>query len=160
MRTVKVKPLTAESFRPYGSYASITNPTGNHMGDFYNDQVLFPVSGSMPLGLSPLVLHKAEKMVVTASEYHNTTGEAIVVMDDDIIFHAAPPTKDPVPELTEAFYVPCGTVLQIHTGVWHYGGFPVNREQAHVLIVLPQRIYKNDCVVVQYEEKDQIEIIL
>lgn len=37
---------------------------------------------------------------------------------------------------------------------------PIHKEKAHVLIVLPERIYMNDCTVVQYSEEQQFEIIL
>ena len=158
MRKIKVQKLTVEAFRPYGSFCSITDPEGFCLGDFYNDQVLFPVSGNFPVAFSPLVMHKPEKMIVTVAEYHNTTGEGVVVMDDDVIIHVAPAGNEPVPELTEAFLVPKGTVYALNTGVWHYGGFPVNKEEAHVMIILPQRIYMNDCVVVEYAPEDQVEI--
>lgn len=160
MRRIKAEKLTTEAFSPFGSFTSIIEPSGNHMGDFYNDKVMFPVSGSMPIAFSPLIFHKPQKMVVTAVEYHNTTCEAIVAMDDDVVIHVAPPSNDPVPELTKAFVVPKGTVIKLNTGVWHNGGFPINNKVAHVLIILPERIYKNDCNVVEYDEKDYIEIEL
>lgn len=160
MRTIKAKPLSKEAFAPYGSYASITSPEGFHMGDFYNDQVLLPVSGNHAIALSPLVFHKVAHMTIDRAEYHNTTGEGIVVMDDDVVIHVAPASGDPVPELTEAFIVPKGTAVKLNLGVWHFGGYCLNQDEAHVLIILPQRIYKNDCVVVEYEEKDRMEIVL
>ena len=40
------------------------------------------------------------------------------------------------------------------------GVLPIHQDQVHVLIVLPERIYKNDCTVVTYPEEDQIEIVL
>ncbi len=160
MRQIKAEKLTVEGFAPFGSFSCITEPKGNHLGDFYNDQVIFPVSGSMPVAFSPLVIHKPSKMVVTTAEYHNTTGECIVTIDDDVVLHVAPPSSSPVPELTKAFVVPKGTVVQMKTGVWHFACLPVNLKTAHVLIILPERIYKNDCVVVEYEEKDYVEIVL
>lgn len=160
MRKIKAGELTKEAFEPYGSYVSITNPSGHCMGTFYNDKILYHVSGDMPIGFSPLVCEKEEKMIVTKAEYHNTTGEGIVVMDDDVILHVAPPSGEPCPELTEAFIVPKGTMVALKTGVWHMGVMPVHNEKVHVLIVLPERIYKNDCHVVQYDEQEQIEIVL
>lgn len=56
--------------------------------------------------------------------------------------------------------MPKGTIVQLKTGVWHLAALPINKEQVHVLIVLPERIYMNDCTVVQYTEEDQIEIVL
>lgn len=160
MRTIKAKPITAENFAAYGSFFSILEPSGSCLGNFYNDKVLLPVSGDMPIAFSPLVMDKPEKMIVSEVEYHDTTGEGILPLDDDVVMHVAPPSKDPVPELTEAFIVPKGTIVKIHTGVWHMGVLPIHQDQVHVLIVLPERIYKNDCTVVTYPEEDQIEIVL
>ncbi len=75
-----------------------------------------------------------------------------------MIVHVAPAGKDPVPELTEAFLVPKGTMVLLNTGVWHLSAIPVNKETAHVLIVLPERTYFNDCVVVEYPEEKWVEI--
>ena len=158
MRKITAKPITIENFAPYGSFASVSNPSGNHLGDFYPDQVLLPVSGNMPIAFSPLVMHKAERIVVDAAEYHNTTGEGILLLDDDAVIHVAPPSKEPVPGKTEAFIVPKGTIVRLNVGVWHFGALPVNKDTLHVLIVLPERIYMNDCTVVHYAEEDQIEI--
>ncbi|NLD58063.1 MAG: ureidoglycolate hydrolase [Clostridiales bacterium] len=160
MRKIRAQKLMREAFAPYGSYASITEPEGFHMGDFYNDKLLMPVSGALPVAFSPLVFHRAEPMPVQAAEYHNTTGEGILAMDDDVVIHVAPPSGDPVPELTEAFVVPKGTMVHLNLGMWHYGGWCLNREEVHVLIVLPQRIYKNDCTVVHYAEEEWTEIVL
>lgn len=159
MKKIQAKKITVEGFRPYGSFMNILNPTGNHLGDFYNDQVLYPVSGAFPVAFSPLIIHKPAVMKVTMAEYHNTTGECMLAMDDDVIIHVAPPTKDPVSELTEAFIVPQGTFVQLNTGVWHNGAFPINKDEAHLLIVLPERIYMNDCRVVEYETDAQIVIV-
>jgi len=160
MLKIKAEKLTVEGFSPFGTFTDVLEPQGSHIGDFYNDKVLFPVSGHMPIAFSPLIIHKPDKMLVTAAEYHNTTGEVIVVMDDDVVIHVAPPSNRPVPEQTKAFVVPKGTVIQLKTGVWHNGCFPLNKQQAHVLIVLPERIYMNDCCVVEYDERDHIEISL
>lgn len=160
MRKIKAKPITAENFAPYGCFSSVMNPKGSHLGTFYNDQVLMPVSGRMPIAFSPLIMNKPEKMIITAAEYHNTTGEGIIALDDDVILHVAPPTKVPVPELTEAFIVPKGTIVKLNAGVWHMGPLPVNSDIVHVLIILPERIYANDCTVVEYALEDQFEIEL
>lgn len=160
MRKIQAKPLTKEAFAPYGSFTSIVKPEGFHMGDFYNDQIKMHVSGEHNMALSPLVFHKAEHMIVDKAEYHNSTGEGIIVMDDDVVIYVAPASGDPVPELTEAFFVPKGTAVYLNLGVWHCGGYCLNLEEAHVLIILPERIYKNDCVVVDYAEEDQMEIVL
>ena len=158
MRTIKAKPLSIEAFHSYGSFLNVTNPSGNHLGDFFNDHVTFPCGGTLPVAFSSLVIHKAEKMTITAVEYHNTTCEAILAMDDDVVLHVAPPTNEPVPQLTEAFIVPAGTLVKLNTGVWHMGAYPLNKDVAHLLIVLPERIYANDCTVVNYPTEEQMQI--
>lgn len=160
MRKIKAKPITVENFHPYGDFTDILNPSGYDLDGFYRDQVLMNVSGGMQIAFSPLVVTKAEKMIVTKAEYHNTTQEGILCLDDDVVIHVAPAGKEPVPELTEAFLVPKGTLVRLHTGTWHLSAMPVSKDVAHVLIVLPERIYFNDCYIVDYPEEDQIEIEL
>ena len=159
MYTIKAKPITTENFKPYGTFASMLEPTGPSLGDFYNDQVEFPVSGNLPIAFSPLVVHKGE-MLVTMAEYHDTTCEGVLPMDDDVVLHVAPATKEPVPELTEAFIVPKGTMVKLNVGVWHLAAMPIHLDTAHVMITLPERIYKTDCVVVEYQPEQYVKIKL
>lgn len=164
MRTIKAQPLTAEAFRSYGSFASMLNPVGNCFpGDasFYPDQVELNVQGGKPITFSPLTVKKPERMIVKQAEYHNYTGEGVLVLDDDAVIHVAPPSnKTIVPEKTEAFIVPKGTLVKLNTGVWHLAALPIHNELLHVMIILPERVYANDCVVCDYPEEQQLEIIL
>ena len=158
MKTIKVQPVTSENFSVYGQYTDLLNPSGYSLGDFFHDRIKMNVSGSMNMAFSALEIHKADPMIVTASEYHNTTQEGMVCLDDDMIVYLAPASKEPVPELTEAFLVPKGTMICLHTSVWHLAPIAATKETAHVLIVLPERTYFNDCIVVDYEEDQQIKI--
>ncbi|AEV28045.1 ureidoglycolate hydrolase [Sphaerochaeta pleomorpha str. Grapes] len=160
MKTIKAKQLSKEAFNEYGSFYNLLEPRGHNLGTFYHDHVLFPVAGNKVVGFSALVCAKGEKMVISAAEYHNTTGEMILSLDGDVIVHVAPPSTKPVPELTEAFYVPAGTLVKLNAGVWHLAPFAVNTEVTHLMIALPERTYMNDCVVVEYPLEDQIEVIL
>ena len=160
MRTIKAKPITVEAFRPYGSFTDLLNPEGYSLGDFYQDRLLMHSSGVMQTAFSPLLIHKPERMIVSQAEFHNSTQEGILCLDDDMVIHVAPAGKDPTPELTEAFLVKKGTMVCLNTGVWHLAPMAVNLETAHVLIVLPERIYNNDCIVVDYPEDQQVEIEL
>ena len=164
MRQIKAVPITAENFRPYGSFASMLNPTGNCFpGDatFYPDQVELNVQGGKPVTFSPLTVKKPERMIVSQAEYHNYTGECVFVIDDDAVIHVAPPSnKVIVPEKTEAFIVPKGTLVKLNTGVWHLAALPVHNELLHVMIILPERVYANDCIVCDYPEDRQVEIVM
>ena len=160
MRTIKVKQLSAEAFQAYGSFFDMEHPTGHNLGTFYHDHVLFPVTGGQVVGFSSLVSKKTEKMVISSVEYHNYSSEAILPLDGDIIVHVAPPSKKPVPELTEAFLVPKGTLVKLNIGVWHKSPFAVEHAETHILIALAERTYMTDCVVVDYIEADQMEVVL
>ena len=122
MITIKAVPITAENFRPYGSFASMLDPRGNCFpGDatFYPDQVELNAHGTV--AFSPLTVKKPERMIVTMAEYHNYTGEGVFVIDDDAVIHVAPPSNRViVPEKTEAFIVPKGTLVSIDSvkGNW------------------------------------------
>lgn len=155
---IKAKPLTMEAFAPYGSYTDICRPTGHSLGVFFPDRLLMDVSGDMPVGFSPLSVDKPAEYVVTAAEYHNTTAEGILPLDADVVVHVAPPSNAPVPEKTEAFIVPKGTLVKLNAGVWHMCPLPVDQPHVNILIVLPQRTYVNDCTVVPYEPQQQIRI--
>ena len=160
MRIIKAKPITKENFSLYGTFSNMIEPAGNHLGTFYFDRVLFHVSGKMPFAFSALVSNKPEQMVITAAEYHNKTAEGVLPLDDDVVIHVAPPSKETVPELTEAFIVPKGTFVMLNTGVWHMAALPIHNDKVHVLITLPERTYFNDCTVVEYGPEDQFEIQL
>ena len=158
MKTIKAKPITVENFSYYGQFTNLIDPQGYSLGDFFHDRVRMNMAGNMNLAFSPLVVHKSEPRIVSQAEYHNTTQEGILCLDDDVILHVAPPSKEPVPELTEAFIVPKGTLVCLNLGVWHLSAMPINLDTAHVLIVLPERIYLNDCIVVDYPEERQVRI--
>ena len=49
MRTIKAKPISHENFAAYGNFVNVLEPTGSALGTFYNDKVLLPVSGNMPM---------------------------------------------------------------------------------------------------------------
>lgn len=157
MRTIYANPLTVEAFREYGSFYSILEPTGHHMGTFYHDHVLYPVSGNAPIAFSAYVVEK-QPMIIREAEYHNDTSEVILPLDGDIITYVAAPSAQLQPEDTVAFRIPKGTVVRLNAGVWHKDSFAVDCDQVHTLIVLPERTYKRDCVIVPYGEENWIEI--
>lgn len=162
MTTIKARPLTNDAFRPYGSFSCMLSPEGNCFpGDatFYPDQV--EMTAVKNVTFSPLTVKKPERMIVSKAEYHDSTCECIFVIDDDAVIHVAPPSNHIItPEKTEAFLVPKGTLVKLNTGVWHLAPLPVHQDLLHVMIVLPERIYANDCKVCEYPEDRQIEIVL
>ena len=94
-------------------------------------------------------------------EYHTTSPELILPLNDDMIIHVAPASGGtPVPEWTKAFVVPKGTLVKINTAVWHLAPLPVSEDVLHAMIILPECTYVNDCTVVELNEEQQFEIVL
>ena len=103
MRELKATKINAADFAPFGTFFSMTEPEGyplqGEIHKFYPDRISGTCMGS--IGFSPIAVHKDER-IIKAAEYHTTTWEGIVALDDDMIIHVAPASAGaPVPELPE-----------------------------------------------------------
>ena len=163
MRTIKAEPLTRETFAPFGTFYSMTEPQGyslngeihrffpgQNRGDIYNPNTIIKT-----------VVKKPEEMKVTQVEYHTTTPEMILPLNDDMILHVAPASGGtPVTEYTKAFVVPRGTLVKISTAIWHLAPLPAHEEELQAMIILPECTYANDCTVVDLKKEEQFVIEL
>lgn len=161
--TVKAIPVNREAFAPYGVYYDMLRPDGyaleGEIHKFYPDRI--SESAATRIGYSPITVKKEEHMKVKAVEYHTTTPEMILPLNDDMIIHVAPASGGtPVTGLTEAFIIPRGTLVKINTAIWHLAPLPVHEEELHAMIILPECSYANDCTVVELKEEEQFEIVL
>ncbi len=164
MKKVKIEPLSFEAYKPFGTYANLINPTDEKLGappvEFFRNQLQLDVRGDISFSYSCCRVEK-RPMVIDILEYHSACGEVVLPLDNDILLQVAPASAngDPIPlDKLRVFYVPKGTAITIKPGVWHWGPFTVNDEPANILINLPERTYANDCIVVNLEENDFIEI--
>lgn len=162
MKQVKIEALTKEAFAPFGSFYSMTEPEGHALKGplhcFYPDRIWDAYSGHV--GFSPISVKKPERMVIDAVEYHTTTTEIILPLDDDMILHVAPASAGvPVTDLTHAFRVPKNTMVQMKAAIWHLCPLPAEKDMLHALIVLPECTYANDCTVVDLTDDQKFEIV-
>ncbi len=126
---------------------------------FYPDRIA--VSSEKRIGFSTLKVSKPEKYIVEELEYHKTTWEMFMPLNDDAVLHVAPKSGgDVVTELTEAFIVPKGTMVKLDAAVWHLAAMPVNVEELQSLIVLPEGTYMNDCTKVALNDEQKFEIVI
>ena len=160
MREVKAVKINAADFAPYGTFCNMTEPEGyplsGEIHKFYPDRI----SGTCvcSIAFSPITVRKDDRIIKMA-EYHTTTWEGIVALDDDMIIHVAPASGGtPVPELAKAFIVPKGCMVKINAAIWHLCPLPLNNDELHAMIILPECTYANDCTVVDFEEKDWFKI--
>lgn len=132
---------------------------GRRIFTFYPDRIA--VSSEKRIGFSTLKVSKPEKYIVEELEYHKTTWEMFMPLNDDAVLHVAPKSGgDVVTELTEAFIVPKGTMVKLDAAVWHLAAMPVNVEELQSLIVLPEGTYMNDCTKVALNDEQKFEIVI
>lgn len=159
MRTVKIQQLSREAFSKYGEYVQILRPDEEFKSgvdfEFFPDllQTRSYIKGNPSFCLGHF---NKREMVVTESEYHDYACEIQFPIDGDVVFHVAPANNGTLePEAFEAFLVPKGTLICMKPGVWHYGGYAVDKDSVNCLIVLPERTFMKDAVVVKHED-DQV----
>ena len=109
MHTIKAEPISREAYAPFGVYYDYLNPEGyaleGEIHKFYPDRI--SESCTTRVGYSPIAVKKEEKRVIKSVEYHTTSPEMILPLNDDMIIHVAPASGGtPVPEWTKAFVVP------------------------------------------------------
>ncbi len=162
MRKVKVEALTHEGFAPFGQFYTIDKPEGyalcGELHKFFPDRLV--ADCPTRVGYSPILVKKPEKMIITQQEYHTTTWEMIMPLNDDMILHCAPASAGtPVTDLAKAFLVPKHTIVKMNSAIWHLAPLPANEAELAALIILPECTYANDCTVVDLKEEEQFEII-
>ena len=162
MKTIKAEPITNEAFAPFGQFYTMDKPEGyalcGELHSFYPDRV--NADSTHRVGYSPIVVKKPEKMIITQQEYHTTTWEMIMPLNDDMILHCAPASAGtPVTDLAKAFLVPKHTIVKMNSAIWHLAPLPANEAELAALIILPECTYANDCTVVDLKEDEQFEII-
>ena len=162
MKTIKAIPLTHEEFAPFGQFYNMGEPDGyalcGEIHKFFPDRLT--ANSNHTIAFSPIVVKKPEKMIITQQEYHTTTWEIIMPLDDDMIVHCAPASAGtPVTDWVKAFIVPKNTMIKMNAAIWHLAPLPVNNESLTALIVLPECTYANDLVVADLKPEEQFEII-
>lgn len=166
MKNICVEELSIEAFLTFGFFALLTAPDSEHLGAspvcFFRDMLQMNISGGSAPSFSVCRVEK-RPFEISTYEYHSLTGEGILPLDNDVLIHVVPTTRSanhlPVEKL-RVFRVPKGTMVVLRPGVWHHAPFTLDDEPAHVLIVLPERTYANDCVVKKVEDCDKVLIAI
>jgi len=163
MREITVKELTLEAFKNYGTFAVLPEAETPHIKvrdrvRFYRDLCGVNLGDEQTVSFS--ICRMGERpFIIENMEYHNHCQEGILPLDDDIIIFVAAATNGYVPlDEVEAFKIPKHTMVCLKAGVWHFSPYLCNNKQGHILIMLPERTYVNDCVLVPLAEQDKILI--
>lgn len=162
MRTIKAQNITYKNFAPFGQFYKMDKPDGyalcGEIHSFFPDRIT--ADSNHRIGFSPIVVKKPDKMVITQQEYHTTTWEMILPLDDDMIIHCAPASAGVIiNEFVKAFIVPKHTLVKINAAIWHLAPLPANNDHLTAMIILPECTYTNNCIVVDLSDEQQFEII-
>lgn len=165
MPTAKIEELTPEAFRPFGSYVNMLDTDTEAIGDnpirFHRDMMLLAMAH--PRSLPSFSICRVEKrpLVVDVTEMHTYTAEGNLPLDADALIHVAPATPNGVvpKDRIRIFRVPRGTFVTMNAGVWHHAPFALGADALNMVIVLPERTYANDCLVVELDEMDWVNIV-
>ena len=161
MKKLMVKNILDSDFSVYGRCVNLLSPSSPCIGEkpirFYRD--MMPLGGNETLSLSVTAVEPM-KMIVDVLEFHSGTGECFLSLDGDTCICVGAATADPYPqaETLEAFFVPSGTAVYIHPGVWHYAPYPAGDHPIHSLVMLPQRTYANDCYKCELKADEVMEL--
>lgn len=161
MREIKAEKLSLQSYHPFGEFADLLEPEGEFIGSgevlFYRDMVSV-YTGSVMTAFS-IVQTANRDMIPDEAEQHKAGTEILLPLDDDIVIFVAPASDGYYPAGKEkTFIVPKGTMVTIKPGVWHKAPFPVNKEKANTLVILPEREYALDCIVEKIGEDQRFRI--
>ena len=163
MKTIEVKELSKSAFAKYGEYYDFLNPESPYIGEspieFYRDAMLVSL-GNRSIPSFSVCRNSPREKIIDVSEYHSFTHEFNLPMDGDVLMHVAPatPGQDVPFDDIEVFRVPKGTGVKINAGVWHHAPFVTEDKPVLVLVLLPERTYENDGVVVNFPEEKRIAV--
>lgn len=162
MKIIKAIPITNEEFAPFGQFYKMSDPDGyalcGEIHKFYPDRVVG--DSNTRIGFSPILVKKPKEMIITQQEYHTTTWEMILPLDDDMILHVAPASAGtPVTDYVKAFIVPKNTLVKMNSAIWHLAPLPANNDSLTAMIILPECTYANDCTVVDLDDNQKFKII-
>jgi ureidoglycolate lyase len=169
MREIRYRPLDAAAFAPYGSFASMIAPDGGGRAaprigeppiEFFRDVIQSGIGTDTTVSFGVCRVTRRPP-VIDASEYHDTSCEALMPIDGDVLVHVAPAAPgDRFPaEQAEVFLVPKGTMVVLRPGVWHHGPFAIRAERVSCLVGLPERLYARDCVGGNVPPADQLRVV-
>jgi len=163
MRAITYAELSLESFRTFGAFARMIDPSGPKLGaepiEFYRDMVQAQL-GVNPVASFGVCRVTRRPFVLDVSEYHDTCCEVVLPLDGDVLMHVAPavPQREFPFEAVEVFRVPRGTLCCLRPGVWHHAPFALEAPAVNCLIALPERTYMNDCKVFEFPAEKRLAI--
>jgi len=161
---LKVQPLNAEAFAPFGQVISAPDrePTARLEGmDYWAGVAELPDLGaSYGVGYATQAVRPFAQ---TCAERHMRTPELLFAVGGDMVVAVGPPDhldepeRLPPPEHFAAFRVPEGVGVIFGPGVWHWAPFAVERT-IQLLVIYKAGTAEADGVVAEFAPEDVLNI--
>lgn len=113
--------------------------------------------GNQPT-ISVCHVKKQSENIISFLEAHQYACEGLLPLDGDVIIFVGIMDSDFRTESIEAFYVPKGTFVKLNPLIVHGTQYPVDKEDVHIVCMLPGRTFKNDMLSRRLETGEQIRI--
>lgn len=157
---VRVQPLDAESYAPFGTILAVPERSPDIAGQhnrYWDHAVPFRVRGAPQVGFLEVYWRP---LVVTTLERHLLHTQAFIPLEGKPLIQAvAPPSTrcTPDPREVRAFLLDGSAGVLLHEGTWHHLFFPLV-PKAHVVLLLQEGTKEHDMEIVPLPEPIEIRI--
>lgn len=163
MREIQVQKLTKDNFGKYGEFLDLLDESelkkkSIFQEGFFADVVALEFNQGNQPTVSVCHVKKQSDNIISFLEAHQYTCEGLLPLDGDVIIFVGIMDRDFRTESIEAFYVPKGTFVKLNPLIVHGTQYPVDKEDVHIVCMLPGRTFKNDMLSRRLETEEQIRI--
>lgn len=133
MNTLKTKPLTPETFAPYGKVAKLPSTPPLAVANnfkYWSDTANYGIDGETEIGFC--TVYRLPEMRIDWVERHLRTPEILIPIDGPFLL---PVLSDGVDDQPELFRVNPGEAVIIHPGVWHSACIPVDSAEITYFVI-------------------------
>lgn len=148
MREIQVQKLTKDNFGKYGEFLDLLDESelkkkSIFQEGFFADVVALEFNQGNQPTISVCHVKKQSENIISFLEAHQYACEGLLPLDGDVIIFVGIMDSDFRTESIEAFYVPKGTFVKLNPLIVHGTQYPVDKEDVHIVCMLPGRTFKN-----------------
>jgi ureidoglycolate hydrolase len=138
---IDVTEISKENYQPFGQFVCLPTHKPTIEADivkYWANLAGFEIPGTIDVGW---VTMKKRPFILTQLERHLHTVEVVIPLDDAMVlpvaigrepfdYHSQPDPKD-----VRGFTLRPGQLVTFAPGVWHFGGFPLNKSEASFMVL-------------------------
>jgi ureidoglycolate hydrolase len=158
---IQVQELSKQAYHEIGDFVNYPGSQPTIQEDivkYWANQAEFSIPGTIDVGW---VTMYQRPLVVTELERHFQTTEIVIPLDEMIVpvavgrefgNHQAQPQLEDI----RGFYLRPGQLITYKPGSWHFGGFPVNQDQASFIVLCRKGTADEDVVMMNIAECPEV----